>query len=139
MRGLEYVAACGRHADAKTTRRNRAWMAKVRNVLIVGGGIGGLSAAIGLGPARIAAQVVEIKDKWAIHGVGIIQPGNAIRAYKALGVADRCIEQGFVFARQRHYDADGNLISERTMPRIEGLDLLGHCGIPRPVLQEILV
>ena len=114
-------------------------MAKVRNVLIVGGGIGGLSAAIGLGRAGIAAEIVEIKDKWAIHGVGIIQPGNAIRAYKALGVADRCIEQGFVFARQRHYDADGNLISERTMPRIEGLDLVGHCGIPRPVLQEILV
>ena len=25
------------------------------------------------------------------------------------------------------------------MPPVEGLDLVGHCGIPRPVLQEILV
>ena len=114
-------------------------MAKVQNVLIVGGGIGGLSAAIGLGRAGIAAEIVEVKGKWAIHGVGIIQPGNAIRAYQALGVADRCIERGFVFARQRHYDADGNLMGERAMPRIEGLDLVGHCGIPRPVLQDILV
>jgi 2-polyprenyl-6-methoxyphenol hydroxylase-like FAD-dependent oxidoreductase len=120
-------------------RRRSSLMAKVQNVLIVGGGIGGLSAAIGLGRAGISAEIVEIKDEWAIHGVGIIQPGNAIRAYKALGVADRCIEQGFVFARQRHYDADGKLIGERAMPPIEGLDLVGHCGIPRPVLQEILV
>ena len=90
-------------------------MAKVQNVLIVGGGIGGLSAAIGLGRAGISAEIVEIKDEWAIHGVGIIQPGNAIRAYKALGVADRCIEQGFVFARQRHYDADGTYSSLREM------------------------
>jgi 2-polyprenyl-6-methoxyphenol hydroxylase-like FAD-dependent oxidoreductase len=114
-------------------------MAKVRNVLIVGGGIGGLSTAIGLGRVGIAAEIVEIKDKWAILGVGIIQPGNAIRAYKALGLAERCIERGFLFARQRHYDADGNLMGERSMPRIEGLDLVGHCGIPRPILQEILV
>jgi 2-polyprenyl-6-methoxyphenol hydroxylase-like FAD-dependent oxidoreductase len=114
-------------------------MAKVQNVLIVGGGIGGLSAAIGLGRSGVHAEIVEINDTWAIHGVGIIQPGNAIRAYKALGVADRCIERGFVFTRQRHYDAEGNLMAERTMPRIEGLDLVGHCGIPRPVLHEILV
>jgi 2-polyprenyl-6-methoxyphenol hydroxylase-like FAD-dependent oxidoreductase len=111
----------------------------VQNVLIVGAGIGGLSAAIGLGQAGIAVEIVEIKDAWAIHGVGIIQPGNAIRAYKALGVADRCLERGFVFARQRHYDTDGNLMGERTMPRVEGLDLVGQCGIPRPVLQDILV
>ena len=114
-------------------------MSKVRNVLIVGGGIGGLSVAIGLGRAGVQAEIVEIKDKWAIYGVGIIQPGNAIRAYKALGVANRCIEQGFVYKRQRHYDADGNLIGERMMPRIDGLDLVGHCGIPRPALQDILV
>ena len=25
------------------------------------------------------------------------------------------------------------------MPAIEGLDLIGHCGIPRPVLQDVLV
>jgi 2-polyprenyl-6-methoxyphenol hydroxylase-like FAD-dependent oxidoreductase len=114
-------------------------MPKVQNVLIVGGGIGGLSAAIGLGRAGIRTEIVEIKNSWAVHGVGIIQPGNAIRAYKALGVADRCIQRGFVYARQRHYDADGNMIGERLMPPIEGLDIVGHCGIPRPVLQEILV
>ena len=80
------------------------------------------------------------QKQWAIHGVGIIQPGNAIRAYKALGIADRCIERGFVYKRQLHFDADGNLIGERTMPAIEGLDIdwplrysasgpAGHSGV----------
>src|ERR1700730_18433727 len=114
-------------------------MSADRHVLIVGGGIGGLSTAIGLGRIGIRAEVVEIKKTWAIYGVGIIQPGNAIRAYKALGVADLCLERGFVYKRQRHYDADGNMIGERTMPAIAGLDVVGHCGIPRPVLHDILV
>ena len=41
--------------------------------------------------------------------------------------------------RQLYFNADGILMGERVMPAIEGLDLVGHCGIPRPVLQEILV
>ena len=114
-------------------------MSAVRNALIVGGGIGGLSTAIGLGRIGVGADVVEIQKQWAIYGIGIIQPGNAIRAYKALGVADRCLERGFVYKRQRHYDADGNMIGERMMPAIDGLDIVGHCGIPRPVLHDILV
>jgi 2-polyprenyl-6-methoxyphenol hydroxylase-like FAD-dependent oxidoreductase len=114
-------------------------MPRVGKVLIVGGGIGGLSTAIGLGQVGVDAEVVEIKKEWAIYGVGIIQPGNAIRAYKALGVAGLCLERGFVYKRQRHYDADGNMIGERTMPPIDGLDIVGHCGIPRPVLHDILV
>ena len=109
------------------------------NILIVGGGIGGLSLAIGLGRVGIHADLVEVKKSWAVYGVGIIQPGNAIRAYKALGIADRCLEHGYVYKRQRYYAADGTLLGERAMPPVEGLDMVGNCGIPRPILQEILV
>jgi 2-polyprenyl-6-methoxyphenol hydroxylase-like FAD-dependent oxidoreductase len=110
-----------------------------RRILIVGGGIGGLSLAIGLGRVGIRADLVEIKPAWAVYGVGIIQPGNAIRAYKALGVADRCLERGFAYRRQLQFDADGKLMGERVMPAIDGLNIVGNCGIPRPVLQDILV
>ena len=114
-------------------------MSRERKILIVGGGIGGLSVAIGLGRVGIRADLVELQPAWTTAGVGIIQPGNAIRAYKALGVADQCLQRGFIYRRQRAFHADGTLMGERVMPPVEGLELVGHCGIPRPVLQEILV
>ena len=109
-----------------------------RNVLIVGGGIGGLALAIGLGRAGIACDMVEIKPDWAVYGVGLIQPGNALRAYRALGLLDACLDRGFLYTRQRHYDAAGALMHEAAMPQIEGLDIVGTCGIGRPALHEIL-
>jgi 2-polyprenyl-6-methoxyphenol hydroxylase-like FAD-dependent oxidoreductase len=112
---------------------------KTRKILIVGGGIGGLSLAIGLGRVGIRADLVEIKPAWAVYGVGIIQPGNAIRAYNALGIADTCMRRGFVYRRQLYFDAEGKQLGERMMPKIDGLEFVGCCGIPRPVLQEILV
>ena len=53
-------------------------------VLVVGGGIGGLSAAIALRKHGVDVGVVEINPNWDVYGVGIIQPGNAIRALDAL-------------------------------------------------------
>ena len=113
-------------------------MAKGRNILIVGGGIGGLALAIGLGRAGMPCDLVEIKEDWAVYGVGLIQPGNALRAYRALGLMDLCLEKGFLYTKQRHYDASGDMMFEADMPRIEGLDIVGTCGIARPMLHDIL-
>jgi 2-polyprenyl-6-methoxyphenol hydroxylase-like FAD-dependent oxidoreductase len=109
-----------------------------RKILVVGGGIGGLAMAIGLGRAGTPCDMVEIKQDWAVYGVGLIQPGNALRAYRALGLLDACLERGFLYSKQRHYAADGTLMSEQDMPQIEGLDIVGTCGIARPVLHDIL-
>lgn len=114
-------------------------MGKTRKILIVGGGIGGLSLAIGLGRVGIRADLVEIKPNWTVYGVGIIQPGNAIRAYKALGIADECLRRGFIYRRSLYFDAYGKQLGDRMMPKVDGLDFVGCCGIPRPFLQEILI
>ena len=45
-------------------------MTSVKKVLIVGGGIGGLCAAIGLRDKGIAVDMVEIKEEWTVYGVG---------------------------------------------------------------------
>ena len=45
----------------------------------------------------------------------------------------------FRLRRSRYFDADGKQLGERVMPKVDGLDFVGYCGIPRPVLQEILV
>ena len=62
--------------------------AAVSKVLIVGGGIGGLSSAIALTTRGIDVELVEQNPKWDVYGVGIIQPGNAIRALERIVNAD---------------------------------------------------
>jgi 2-polyprenyl-6-methoxyphenol hydroxylase-like FAD-dependent oxidoreductase len=114
-------------------------MARVEKVLIVGGGIAGLSLGIALGRAGIRAEIVEIKKEWAVYGVGIIQPGNAIRAYAALGVADECLRRGFLYTRHRTFSADGRMMGETEFPDVPGLTIVGSCGIPRPTLHHILI
>ena len=106
-------------------------------VLVVGGGIGGLSAAIALRRRDVEVDVVEINPKWDVYGVGIIQPGNAIRALDALGLAEQAVEQGYAMTGSRFHDKDGNLLGQ-----VPALDLLGPKyppmnGITRPRLHAI--
>jgi 2-polyprenyl-6-methoxyphenol hydroxylase-like FAD-dependent oxidoreductase len=106
-------------------------------VLVVGGGIGGLSAAIALRRRGVEVHVVEINPKWDVYGVGIIQPANAIRALDALGIAAKAVEQGFAMKGSRFHDSEGNLLAE-----VPSLDLLGPKyppmnGITRPKLHAL--
>jgi 2-polyprenyl-6-methoxyphenol hydroxylase-like FAD-dependent oxidoreductase len=106
-------------------------------VLVVGGGIGGLSTAIALRQREVDVDVVEINPRWDVYGVGIIQPGNAIRALDALGLAEEAVEQGFAMKGSRFHDSSGNVLGE-----VPALDLLGPKyppmnGITRPRLHAI--
>lgn len=47
-------------------------MSAVGKVLIVGGGIGGLTRAVAMGRHGLAADVVEIKPRHDVYGVGIV-------------------------------------------------------------------
>lgn len=58
-------------------------------VLVVGSGIGGLSAAIALQQKAYETTVVERQSDVhsSVYGVGVIQPMNALRALDMLGCA----------------------------------------------------
>ncbi|MFP5435948.1 MAG: FAD-dependent oxidoreductase, partial [Alphaproteobacteria bacterium] len=43
------------------------------NILVIGGGIGGLTAAIALRARGFAVTVIERDPDWSVYGVGIIQ------------------------------------------------------------------
>lgn len=108
---------------------------------MIGGGIGGLSAAIAI---RTAGYDVEVIERYpdlhsSVYGVGIIQPVNALRALDAIGCADACMAVGFpAKAWGSMYDVDGTFIRDMPGARIEGSDLPPMNGLTRPQLHEIL-
>ncbi len=111
------------------------------DILIIGGGIGGLSAAIALRQAGFGVRVVErASDMHAsVHGVGIIQPVNALRALDAIGCAEACMESGYsTRAWGKVLDAEGNHVRDIPGATIPGEDLPPMNGVTRPRLHEIL-
>jgi 2-polyprenyl-6-methoxyphenol hydroxylase-like FAD-dependent oxidoreductase len=106
-------------------------------VLVVGGGIGGLSATIALRARGVDVDLVELNPKWDVYGVGIIQPANAIRALDELGLAEQAVAAGTPMPYSRFHDAQGNALGD-----IPSFPLLGPKyppmnGITRPRLHAI--
>jgi 2-polyprenyl-6-methoxyphenol hydroxylase-like FAD-dependent oxidoreductase len=116
-------------------------MATVQKVLIVGGGIGGLSAGVALrkagGPApRFSVDLAELSGEYNVYGVGIIQPSNALRALDSLGLADACMERGSPYGNVKMCTASGFTFTEVGTPPMGRLPV--HNGISRRILHDIL-
>jgi 2-polyprenyl-6-methoxyphenol hydroxylase-like FAD-dependent oxidoreductase len=113
-------------------------MSRITSVLIVGGGIGGLTLAAALGQKGIRAEVVEIKPEPAVYGVGIIQPGNALRALSSLGVLQACLDAGFPINEYRYFDAAEHPLATLNLLRIVDPATPATNMLPRPALHRIL-
>ncbi|MFD6424475.1 FAD-dependent monooxygenase [Streptomyces sp. NPDC060198] len=110
-------------------------------VLVVGGGIGGLSTAVALRESGYDVNVVELHEDLhsSVYGVGIIQPVNALRALDAIGCAEACLAVGYATtAWGQVHDVDGNLVREVPGARIAGSGLPPMNGLTRPQLHRIL-
>jgi 2-polyprenyl-6-methoxyphenol hydroxylase-like FAD-dependent oxidoreductase len=107
------------------------------NILIVGGGIGGLTAAIALGKAGHRLTIAEKDPDWAVYGVGIIQQGNVVRAMAELGIIEDYLEAGFGFDFVEVFIPTGERVARIPAPRlVEGLP--ANVGIGRRRLHEVL-
>ena len=113
-------------------------MTDVQKILVVGGGIGGLCTTIALRREGFDVDLVEKNPTWDVYGVGIIQPGNALRALNELGLAKEAVEQGHRIVGDRTWTGDGGveLADHDWPPLVEGLPP-GN-GITRPRLHHIL-
>lgn len=112
-----------------------------QKILIIGGGIGGISAAIAFRNQGFQVKVVEIRPSLhaSVYGVGIIQPVNALRALEAIGCAGACLEAGYsTRAWGKVLDAQGNEMRQIPGATIPGSDLPPMNGVTRPKLHEIL-
>jgi 2-polyprenyl-6-methoxyphenol hydroxylase-like FAD-dependent oxidoreductase len=113
-------------------------MASVQNVLVVGGGIGGLVGALALRQRGIAVEIVEVNPKWDVYGVGIIVQANALRALAAVGLADRVLAAGSGISGLRFHDSDGNVLHDVPQPPLAGPEYPPSCALTRPRLHAIL-
>lgn len=109
----------------------------VKKVLIVGGGISGLAAAIALHKIGIEAEIAEKQLEWDVYGVGIIQPPNALRALNEIGLAEACMEQGTSYSGFDYYTGTGHFMFYGPSPTIQGYP--GVNGISRKKLHHILI
>ncbi|MBN8491709.1 MAG: FAD-dependent oxidoreductase [Burkholderiales bacterium] len=109
-----------------------------RNVLVIGGGFSGMSAAIEC--AKLGAQVdlVEIDPGWRNYGAGISLGGATLRAFRQLGILDAFLREGNAADGVLIHLPDGTPIGALPTPRIAGADIPGGGAILRPVLARIL-
>src|SRR5690606_20814105 len=107
------------------------------DILVIGGGIGGLTAAIALRRKGHRVTVIEKDPDWSVYGVGIIQQGNVIRAMDQLGLLDVYVAAGVPFDKVAVHMPDGTLVAEVPSPRLaEGYP--ANLGISRKALHKVL-
>ncbi len=111
-------------------------MSNIKKVLIVGAGIGGQSAAIGLKKAGFEVDIIELHKEFNVYGVGIIQQANALRALDAIGVADEAMRRGSPYGKVKLCLPHGVQIGEAGTPPIGRFP--SHNGISRRILHEVL-
>lgn len=110
----------------------------VKRVLIVGGGVGGMSTAIALGRIGVAADIIDINPDWGALGAGITITGPTLRAFKAIGAYDDIVAKAYVGEGIQVCDVHGNPIRRLPTPMPEDAGVYSSGGIMRPMLHDIL-
>ncbi len=106
-------------------------------VLIIGAGIGGLTAAIALGKRGFAVDMIERDADWSVYGVGIIQQANVIRAMAELGIVREYLDAGFGFDHVDVYAPTGAHLAKVPSPRLVD-EYPANIGVGRRALHEVL-
>lgn len=87
-----------------------------RTALIVGAGIGGLSAGIALRQAGWTIRIFERADSPRELGFGVALAPNAIAALRELGVGDTVVARGFQPRRGELRRMDGSVLKRAELP-----------------------
>ncbi len=109
-----------------------------QRILIVGGGIGGLSLAIALCRQGKQVHIAEVNAEWNVYGVGVILQSYALRALDSLQLARACVEQAHPYSVSRHFDSQGQPLHERVKVNLMQGEWPASCGILRTSLHTLL-
>jgi 2-polyprenyl-6-methoxyphenol hydroxylase-like FAD-dependent oxidoreductase len=129
-------------ADARGRRFAEGLVRVTGRVLIVGGGIAGLSLACALRQRGVSFVVVERQDATRSAGLGLNLPGNAIQALLRVDPGGDITRRGMPIQRREYRNAKGrllfavdeaafwaNTVTSRCVRRGDLLDLL-RAGAP---------
>jgi FAD-dependent urate hydroxylase len=118
--------------------REEGKMATVDRILIVGGGIAGLTLATALLQQGFRPELVERSPSWRTVGAGIAVQPNGIRVLRALGLGTTLEQVG---VRLRHWDfcdQQGAVLCETDLEELWG-EADPFFGIARSSLQRVLL
>lgn len=110
----------------------------VNRVLVVGGGITGGVLSLALAQRGVEVVLVDLRASLGGVGHGITLQGNALKAFRSVGIYDRLAERGYPFSHLRLRTADGHVIAEIPTPPMGGPDLPGTMGAVRGDIADIL-
>jgi 2-polyprenyl-6-methoxyphenol hydroxylase-like FAD-dependent oxidoreductase len=113
-------------------------MSRIRRVLVVGGGVGGLTAATAFARRGIEVLLVERRPAFDVPGVGLGQPANALRVYDALGVLPEILSTGFSYDHMCIFDPNRELIIRHKF-LLGDARIPAFCALSRRRLHDILL
>jgi 2-polyprenyl-6-methoxyphenol hydroxylase-like FAD-dependent oxidoreductase len=107
------------------------------NVILVGGGIGGLTAALWLHRVGIRCRVYEACQEYSPLGVGINLQPHAVKELAELGLTAALRHRGVVIQERAFFNSHGQLIYREPVGGFAGL-AHPHLTILRSDLHDIL-
>jgi len=113
-------------------------MSRIRRVLVVGGGVGGLTAAAAFARRGVEVLLIERRPAFDVPGVGLGQPANALRVYDALGVLPDILASGFSYDHMCIFDPNRELIVRHKF-LLGDARIPAFCALSRRRLHDILL
>jgi 2-polyprenyl-6-methoxyphenol hydroxylase-like FAD-dependent oxidoreductase len=110
----------------------------VREILVVGGGIGGMTLALGLRQRGVACRVFEAAPELKPVGVGVNLLPHCTRILAGLGLEPALASMAVETAESRFYNRFGQLIYKEPLGRDAGLEW-PQFSMHRADLQEALL
>src|SRR5262245_8791194 len=113
-------------------------MATIERILIVGGGIGGLTLATALHRHGFTPELVERATEWRASGTGIGVLANGMRVLRVLGLDGAVMHAGAILQHWAFCNAAGDVLCDTDLEALWGE--VGPCvGIERGQLHEALL
>src|SRR5215472_4243526 len=95
-------------------------MAKIGAILVVGGGVAGLTAAAALHRHGFTTELVERQQTWHALGAGFLVHPNGMRMLFSLGLAAGVMDAGAVVRRWQFCDERGAMLAETDLEALWG-------------------